>query len=290
MGPTTAGAAAPRREDLRELADQAPDQLAMIGLDGGTFRMGSVDRLAYPQDGEGPVREVEVVPFAISATTVTVAEFARFTLAHGHVTDAEQQGDSLVFDGNLDADLAESLPRVVGASWWCPVPGATWFAPEGPGSHVRGREDHPVTHVSQRDALAYARWVGARLPWEHEWEFAARGALEQQPYPWGAVRDPGGVPRMNIFAGEFPDAPAGPVGTMPARSFAPNGYGLFNVTGNVWEWTQSPYGADPQVPVMRGGSYMCHDSYCRRYRTSARTSATADTSLGHAGFRLARSL
>ncbi|WP_460688679.1 formylglycine-generating enzyme family protein [Nesterenkonia suensis] len=279
----------PGRVELKALAAAAPSELALVGLDGGAFRMGSEDALAYPQDGEGPVRTVEVAPLAISATTVTVAEFAAFVLATGHVTDAQRCGDSLVFAGKLAPQVAERLPRVSEAPWWCQVPGATWFAPEGPGSSARGREDHPVTHVSQRDATAYAAWLGARLPSEQEWEFAARGGLDQQPYPWGAVRDPDGVRRMNIFPGSFPDDPGGPVGTVPVRSFEPNGYGLFNVTGNVWEWTASPRSAGSDELVMRGGSYMCHESYCRRYRTSARSSATADTSLGHAGFRVALS-
>ncbi|GAA1172897.1 formylglycine-generating enzyme family protein [Nesterenkonia xinjiangensis] len=285
-GPAVPG---PPRAALQALTAAASGQLSLLGLDGGAFRMGSEDQLAYPQDGEGPVRSVEVAPFAIAATTVTVAEFATFVLATGHRSDAERMGDSLVFSGKLESGVADSLPRVADAPWWAVVPGATWFSPEGPGSEVRGREDHPVTHVSQRDAQAYAEWVGARLPSEEEWEFAARGGLDQQPYPWGGVRDPEGQRRMNIFPGSFPDAPDGPVGTVPVRSYAPNGYGLFNVTGNVWEWTASPFQGDPAVPAMRGGSYMCHESYCRRYRTSARSSATADTSLGHTGFRLALS-
>ncbi|WP_218220547.1 formylglycine-generating enzyme family protein [Nesterenkonia sp. Act20] len=289
---------------VAELAASATEELQLIGLGAAKFQMGSEDALAYPADGEGPVRTVRVASFAISATAVTVAEFARFVQATGHVTDAEKYGDSLVFQGLLPPRLRDRMPAPVASTpWWRQVPGACWFAPEGSGSTARGREDHPVTQVSQRDAQAYADWVGARLPTEEEWEYASRGGLDQQPYPWGDVRDPEGQRRMNIFPGEFPEGVPGEVGTKPVTSFKPNGFGLYNTTGNVWEWTASTFSsgsyASPAAsgttdstgaaadPVMRGGSYMCHSSYCRRYRTSARTSASADSSLGHTGFRLA---
>lgn len=295
VAPTDAAAKAAL---VAQLAAAAGSQLAMIGFSAAEFRMGSEDAQAYPGDGEGPVRTARVEAFAISPTTVTVAEFARFVQATGHLTDAERYGDSLVFQGLLTPELREAAPAPVPSTpWWRLVPGAAWFAPEGPGSTAAGREDHPVTHVSQRDAQAYAGWVGARLPSETEWEYAARGGLDQQPYPWGADRDPDGRRRMNIFPGEFPEGVAGQVGTRAAQSYEPNGYGLYNTTGNVWEWTASAFARSPggtsasaplgPDPVMRGGSYMCHSSYCRRYRTSARSSASADTSLGHAGFRLA---
>ncbi|MGJ9373551.1 formylglycine-generating enzyme family protein [Nesterenkonia sp. CF4.4] len=311
-GPTTtlpaAYASVAKAALVSQLAATAASQLSMIGFSAAEFRMGSEYPQAYPDDGEGPVRTARVEAFAISPTTVTVAQFARFVQATGHLTDAERHGDSLVFQGLLSTERREAAPAPEPSTpWWRQVAGAAWFAPEGPGSTALGREDHPVTQVSQRDAQAYADWVGARLPSETEWEYAARGGLDQQPYPWGGDRDPDGKRRMNIFPGEFPEGVAGEMGTRPAESFAPNGYGLYNTTGNVWEWTASVFstgaaggrevsarvsarsgtgrpGADP---VMRGGSYMCHRSYCRRYRTSARTSASADTSLGHTGFRLA---
>ncbi|WP_146339958.1 SUMF1/EgtB/PvdO family nonheme iron enzyme [Nesterenkonia sp. NBAIMH1] len=272
---------------VRRIASSASEDLRFVGLSGGSFRMGSEDALAYPDDGEGPVRTVEIAPFAVASTTVTVAQFAAFVAATGHTTDAEKHGDSLVFAGLLTDELRASSPSVAGATWWRQVSGASWLRPEGPGSAALGREDHPVTHISQRDAKAYAAWVGARLPAEAEWEFAARGGLDQQPFPWGSVREPDGEPRMNTFPGEFPDRPGSAVGTVPASAFPANGYGLHNVTGNVWEWTSSPWSETDPRPVVRGGSYMCHASYCRRYRTSARTASTADTSLGHTGFRLA---
>lgn len=257
-----------------------------VEVPGGTFLMGTDDAVAHPLDGEGPVREVEVAAFAISPTAVTIAEFSRFVDATGHVTDAERFGDSLVFDGLVPAGAAPA-PTVATAPWWRQVAGADWRRPEGPGSDVDDRLDHPVTHVSHADAVAYTQWAGTRLPTEVEWERAARGGLEQQPFPWGAEREPGGEVRMKIFTGDFPDGPAVPVGTVPVDAFEPNAFGLFNTTGNVWEWTSSPWsGRDPR-PVLRGGSYLCHDSYCLRYRTSARTANTPDTSLGHTGFRVA---
>jgi sulfatase modifying factor 1 len=262
--------------------------MRMIGLGGAEFRMGSTGPETYPHDGEGPVRTVRVRPFALAATTVTVADFAVFAAETSYRSDAETYGSSLVFAGLLKPDLRESSPAVAATPWWREVTGATWFRPEGPGTSAAGREDHPVTHVSQRDAAAYARWSGTRLPTETEWEFAARAGLDQQPYPWGGVREPEGRVLMNTFTGEFPDSPAGPIGTVAATQFPPNAFGLHNMTGNVWEWTSSPFRDHSDTrPVLRGGSYMCHASYCRRYRTSARTPSTAETSLGHTGFRLA---
>lgn len=260
----------------------------MVGLDGDEFLMGSADPLAYPEDGESPVRRVRVAPFAIAATTVTVAQFAAFVADTDYRTDAETMGDSLVFAGLLPDAVRNATPAVAATPWWHQVAGACWHRPEGPGSSAADGADHPVTHVSQRDALAYCAWLGVRLPGEAEWEFASRGGLAGQPFPWGAEREPDGVPRMNTFPGTFPDAPDGPVGTVPVTAFAPNGYGLYNTTGNVWEWTSGTWDAElSDRPVLRGGSYMCHESYCRRYRTSARTAATADSSLGHTGFRVA---
>lgn len=284
---------APDADLLAGLAAWAPKDLSMIGLAGGTFLMGSEDRLAYAQDGEGPVREVAVQGFAIAATTVTIAEFAAFIAATDYRTDAETHGDSLVFTGLLADNLRETSPAVQATPWWRQVTGATWFQPAGPGSALKpgttaeAWAGHPVTHVSRADAEAYAQWVGARLPTETEWEFASRGGLDQQPYPWGPEREPHGQARMNTFAGVFPDGPTKPVGTVAADSFAPNGFGLHNTTGNVWEWASTEFSAQDHRGVLRGGSYMCHDSYCRRYRTSARSAVTPDTSLGHTGFRLA---
>ncbi|WP_083343043.1 formylglycine-generating enzyme family protein [Rhodococcus triatomae] len=291
---------AAQRPDRREPTG-TPDSAApgrtppLIALDGGEFRMGSDDPWAYPQDREGPPRQVQVAPFEIGATTVTVAEFARFVNATGYETDAERFGDSLVFAGVLGAD-AERWPRVAATPWWCVVAGADWRHPGGRGtalSSVADLTDHPVTHVSRRDAQVYCRWSGTDLPSEAQWEYAARGGLTGQPFPWGAELTPGGEHRMNVWQGTFPEentAEDGWLWTAPARSYPPNGYGLFNTTGNVWEWTASGFDPDSgdDRAVMRGGSYLCHESYCRRYRVSARSAATEDTSSGHIGFRVIR--
>lgn len=289
QGPMESHTSAADPQLLKRWATAAGGDLALIGLTGGRFRMGSEGRLAYAEDGEGPVRWVDVAPFAVSATAVTVAEFAAFVVDTGYRTDAEVHGNSLVFNGLLTDHIKQSSPTVAATPWWHQVAGAAWFAPAGPGSSELLETDHPVTHVSHRDAVAYSRWVGARLPDEAEWEFAARGGLDQQPYPWGGTREPEGRPRMNTFTGEFPHRPAGRVGPVAVDAHSPNGFGLHNVTGNVWEWTSDSFARGDDRPVMRGGSYLCHESYCRRYRTSARSAATADTSLGHTGFRLALS-
>ncbi|MFJ9197295.1 formylglycine-generating enzyme family protein [Streptomyces flaveolus] len=274
-------------------------------LEGGTFLMGTDDRDGFPADGEGPVRQVTVRPFRIDAFAVTNARFARFVEATGHVTEAERFGWSYVFAGFLPAALRRGAARPPGTPWWCGVGGAYWHAPEGPGSTVDDRGDHPVVHVSWNDALAYCRWAGARLPTEAEWEYAARGGLEQRRYPWGDELTPGGTHRCNIWQGHFPTkntAEDGYRGTAPVDAFEPNGFGLYNVAGNVWEWCADRWGTnhtarhrtDPKGPargtsrVMRGGSYLCHHSYCNRYRVAARTANTPDSSTGNLGFRCVR--
>ncbi len=249
--------------------------------------MGSDAPSAYPEDGEGPARRTVVAAFEIGATAVTVAEFAAFVAATGHVTDAERFGDSLVFTGMLAPD--DVSPAVAATPWWRVVAGAAWTRPAGPGG-PGASDDHPVTHVSALDAAAYAQWAGGRLPTETEWEYAARGGLAGMDYPWGHERDPGGCPAMNIFRGVFPGrntATDGYAFTAPAASFEPNGFGLFNTTGNVWELTSGAW-PDSRVAI-RGGSFLCHESYCRRYRVSARSGVSADTSSAHIGFRIAAS-
>ncbi|MFD3663843.1 formylglycine-generating enzyme family protein [Streptomyces sp. NPDC058659] len=270
----------------------------MVELPGGTFRMGDAFGEGYPADHEGPVREVTVEPFAIDATAVTNARYAEFVEATGYRTDAERFGSSFVFHLLLHpAAAGHVLGRVPQAPWWLGVTGAAWHAPEGPGSGLEGRADHPVVHVSYDDALAYCDWAGVRLPTEAEWEYAARGGLAGARYPWGDDFTPGGEARCNTWTGDFPhrsDRPGGRVGTVPVTAYAPNGHGLYNTSGNVWEWCRDTFrpgdAGRPAERVIRGGSYLCHASYCNRYRVAARSHNTPESSTGHGGFRTARSL
>jgi formylglycine-generating enzyme required for sulfatase activity len=233
---------------------------------------------------------VDVAAFDLAARTVTNDDFAGFVADTGYLTTAEREGWSFVFGGLLPDDFPPTR-GVVSAPWWRQVHGADWRRPEGPHSSSEGRGDHPVVHVSWLDATAYGRWCGGRLPTEAEWEYAARGGLEGRRFPWGDELTPGGEHRMNVFQGRFPDHDTGDdgyAGTAPADSFPPNGFGLHNMTGNVWEWCADRFGrARPGQRVVRGGSYLCHESYCWRYRTSARSANTPDSSAGNIGFRIA---
>lgn len=279
----------------------------MVRIAAGLFRMGSADNDVVLGDGEGPVRQTEISEFAIAPTTVTNAQFTEFTEQTGHVTEAERFGWSFVF-GHFAVAHAEVMGTAAGAPWWAGVRGASWRTPEGPGSDVSDRLDHPVVHVSWNDAVAYCSWAGTRLPTEPEWEKAARGGLEGVRYPWGDEFMPAGEHRANIWQGRFPTENTGNDGyrgTAPADAFLPNGFGLHNMSGNVWEWCADWWSSDwhqearpetrvdPRGPatgtakVMRGGSYLCHDSYCNRYRVAARTSSTPDSSTANTGFRVA---
>ncbi len=277
----------------------------MVLLEGGAFLMGSEDPFAYPEDGEGPVRPVEVSPFWIDVCAVSNADFSRFVEETGYVTETEGFGWSFVFAGLLPDDFPPTH-GVAQAPWWRKVEGADWRHPTGPDSDLEARMDHPVVHVSWSDAQSYCQWTGKRLPTEAEWEFAARGGLEGSVFPWGDDLQPGGEHRMNVFQGTFPGQNTradGFVGTCPVGAFPPNGYGLHNATGNVWEWTTDWFHPtfrrrdakrDPKGPprgtnkVQRGGSYLCHHSYCRRYRVAARQGSTPDSSTGNVGFRCTR--
>ena len=279
----------------------------MVELDGGQFQMGTNDNEGFPDDGEGPVRAVTLRPFRISPTTVTNSHFATFVKTTGYRTEAEQLGWSFVFA----SFLPPGHPPVgysEGAPWWIGVEGADWRHPEGTGSSIGTRQNHPVVHVSWNDATANCEWRGVRLPTEAEWEYAARGGLVQARYPWGDQLTPKGQHRCNIWQGTFPTVNTredGYLGTAPVKSFLPNGYGLYNVSGNVWEWCSDWFSADfhadgpranPVGPpsgtekVIRGGSYLCHASYCNRYRVAARSRNTPDSSTGNLGFRTAADL
>ena len=281
------------------------DPLArLVDLPGGIFRMGGDDPDRYLDDGEDPVRDVKLSPFAISATAVTTAEFASFVEATGHRTTAEIETWSFVFGGHLPDDFPETR-GVVGAEWWRQVHGADWRHPEGPHSDLDGRADHPVVHPSWFDAVAFSEWAGGRLPTEAEWEYAARGGLDQARLPWGDDLMPGGEHRCNIWTGTFPSedtAEDGYAGTCPVDAFAPNGFGLHNCSGNVWEWCADWFATrhpgerplvDPTGPplgtdrVVKGGSFLCHDSYCYRYRPAARSATAPVDTTCHRGLRLA---
>ena len=261
---------------------------AWCDIPAGAFTMGNDGADANPGDEEGPARAVSLPAFRIAATTVTNADFAAFVRAARYVTEAERVGSSFVFYLQLPAAERALATRVVaGLPWWLPVEHASWQRPEGPGSHVRERAGHPVVHVSWRDAAAYCDWAGARLPSEAEWERAARGGLEGKRFAWGdELFDAAGAPRCNVFRGAFPNAPAAGWAPAPvdARAGEANGFGLFNVCGNVWEWCadRRPDGRH----ALRGGSFLCHDSYCNRYRVAARNAGTADTSASNIGFRV----
>ncbi len=220
---------------------------------------------------------------------MTNGEFRAFVEDTGHKTEAEHYGWSFVFAGLLPDDFPPTR-AVASAPWWRQVEGAFWFSPEGPHSNVDDRLDHPVVHVGLTDAEAYAAWAGKRLPSETEWEYAARGGLEQQPYPWGDELEPAGEHRMNVWQGKFPAENTkadGWYGTCPADEFEPNAFGMYNMTGNVWEWTTSDFAPESGSKTTRGGSYLCHESYCRRYRVSARNALTPDSTTGNIGFRCA---
>ena len=284
----------------------------------GTFVMGDSSGDRNRGDGETPRHEVAISAVDIDATTVTNDDFARFVEDTGYVTEAETFGFSAVFHLAISAPPEDIMGPASGVPWWAGVTGACWRRPGGRDSSIEGIGDHPVTHVSWNDAQAYCAWAGRRLPTEAEWEYASRGGLDGAKYPWGDEEpDTGGDPehggwRANIWQGDFPRANTledGCLTTAPVRAFSRNGYGLWQSVGNVWEWCEDVFHpatyrrgttaaqrtlvTDPVGPedgpsrVLRGGSYLCHISYCNRYRNSARSQNTPDSSMGNAGFRTA---
>lgn len=303
----------PRAASSLNPADQAPTSARRrasrhddVLIPAGSFLMGDSFGEGYPADGEVPVHPVELEAFRIDATAVTNEQFAAFIDATGYTTEAEKYGTSAVFHLVVQAHRKDIIGAASGSPWWLTVKGADWAHPAGPEQHWSEIPDQPVVQVSHDDALAYSHWAGRRLPTEAEWEYAARGGLAQQRYPWGnELLTADGGHNCNIWQGTFPTVNTqadGHLGTAPVRSFPPNGYGLYEVSGNVWEWCadwflpkyyrNSPT-ANPKGPtigrgrVMRGGSYLCHDSYCNRYRVAARTANTPDSSSSNCGFRTA---
>lgn len=284
-----------------------PELPSLIPIAARDFLMGNDDDEANPGDGEGPARRVSVSAFAIAPATVTNMQFNAFVRATRYATDAERLGRSFVFYLQVPEDVRRGIRKTAsGLPWWLPVEHACWQRPEGSGSHIHARPDHPVVHISWNDAEAYCAWAGVRLPTEAEWECAARGGREGQRLPWGDdLFCQQGAPRCNVWRGTFPNAPAedwSPA-PLPAASGEPNGFGLFNVCGNVWEWCYDWFSPlyhhetasrDPRYDQptgqrsMRGGSFLCHDSYCNRYRVAARHANTPDSTASNIGFRVAR--
>jgi formylglycine-generating enzyme required for sulfatase activity len=278
-----AGCGSPR-ESHRSAPAAIPGAEEMVRLTGGKFRKGTDSGFPY----EGPSRVVEVPPFSIDVHEVTNRQFARFVEATGFKTEAEKWGWSAVFDAQ--------------AGEWRKVDGADWTHPGGPASDLHGHEDEPVVQVSWNDAVAYAQWARKRLPSEAEWEFAARGGLDGASYPWGNELEPHGRFLANYWQGSWPNGNTGAdgfLGLARVKSFPPNGYGLYDMTGNAWEWVadwflDAPQGAasaQPAAPtekVIRGGSFLCNDSYCVGYRVAARNKNTPDSATNNTGFRCVR--
>jgi formylglycine-generating enzyme required for sulfatase activity len=310
------------RDEVLSGKPPGPVPEGMVWIPGGTFRMGD----ATSEDGDAPEHPVAVTGFWMDRTEVTNAQFAEFVKATGYVTVAERTPSAALYPGadpeKLVPGSARFVPKACGGDprhcapdWWEYARGACWKHPEGPGSSTAGRENHPVVHIAWTDAAAYAKWAGKRLTTEAEWERAARGGADGKAFVWGD--DPpgtGGRYPANTYQGTFPEADAaadGFRGTAPVGSYPPNGYGLYDMSGNVWEWCQDWYAADyylrsparnpPGPPigdpdghgqpqrVRRGGSFLCADNYCRRYRPGTRDKNPADSSASHTGFRCAKS-
>lgn len=281
----------------------------MILIQGGSFLMGTDLEEGFPKDREGPATRVTVKDFYIDPFTVTNEEFLRFFLDTGYITEAEKFGSSAVFYKLIaDPNERRANRKLPGSEWWLEVPGANWRKPEGKHSDIKDRMDHPVVHVSRNDALAYCKWAGKRLPTEAEWEYAARGGHEQKRFAWGDDLYQDDKIQANIWQGEFPvqnTEEDGYLGTAPVKMFEPNDYGLYQTAGNVWEWCLNPGGIaldmfneklskdflnehgdySKEEYALRGGSFLCHASYCYRYRVAGRNRNTGDSSTSNTGFR-----
>ena len=289
-----AGAQEPRHQP------EQPIEMVVAEIPGGEAFVGTSNP-QLPVDGEGVVKSKRLKPFRMGVSAVTNAQFAAFVAATGYVTEAERLGDSFVFAGFLDNP--EAFDGVPQAPWWRMVPGASWRLLAGEGSEAQWQPDSPVSQVSWNDAQAFAQWAGGRLPTEFEWEHAARGRLGDVPYPWGHQEpDERDFFPCNIWQGEFPARDLGLdgyQGLAPAQSYQPNGYGLFNMVGNAWEWLADPFSprsiskavkaahaGKKGFKVSKGGSFLCHKSYCFRYRIAARSGNSPDSATNHQSFRL----
>ncbi|XP_075225019.1 formylglycine-generating enzyme [Lycorma delicatula] len=280
------------------------DKMAFIK--GGTFFMGT-NKPIIIADGETPERKVKVSDFYLDIYEVSNYEFSKFINSTGYVTEAEKFGDSFVFEPLISEKEKTKITQAVAAApWWLPVKGCSWKHPEGLDSNILDRLNHPVVHVSWNDANEYCQWAGKRLPTEAEWEYACRSSLDRRLFPWGNKLLPHGKHRINIWQGDFPvnnTVLDGFISTAPVDSFPSNSFGLYNMVGNVWEWTadwwtiqhdlnelNNPIGPKSGLDkVKKGGSYLCHESYCYRYRCAARSQNTPDSSAGNLGFRCASS-
>lgn len=335
--PASRAAALAGAETSAQIVKGSGETTGMVWIPPGEFMMGAADSDEMARDDEKPRHRVSVDGFWIDETEVTNAQFAAFVKATGYVTTAERQPDweemkkqlppgtpkppdSVLVPGSLVFKQPSGpVPLDDAANWWSFTPGADWRHPEGPSSSIAGKESFPVVQVSWDDAVAYAKWAGKRLPTEAEWEWAARGGIADAVFAWGNEPIDDGAPKANTWQGRFPDRNTrrdGFDGVAPVRSFRPNGYGLYDMAGNVWEWcadwyrpdyyaqlsgartAKNPTGPessyDPQEPtipkrVQRGGSFLCHDSYCASYRVAARMKASPDTGLMHSGFRCVKS-
>jgi len=268
------------------------DKMSLIP--GGTVTVGTNEPI-FEEDNEGPEREVEVTKFYLDKFAVSNSDFKEFITKTGYVTEAEKFGDSFVFKSLLSKEVQDEYVdfRVLKAPWWYKVKGVSWKSPEGPGSTIDDRLNHPVVHVSWNDAKSYCVWKSKRLPTENEWEKACRGGKKRKLFPWGNKLMPNDKHWMNIWQGEFPDnntAEDGDVATCAVDKFRQNDYDLYNVVGNVWEWTSDLWNekAVDSGRTKKGGSYLCHKSYCYRYRCAARSQNTQDSSAGNLSFRCAK--